>query len=79
MGATESNPTQKPGPGAAQDAPGAASSANGTDADSERRRTFFQSLSPEEREKLKAMSPEERQAWREKMRAQREKSGGAAN
>lgn len=79
VGATESNPTRKPGPGAAQDAPGAASSANGTDADSERRRAFFQSLSPEEREKLKAMSPEERQAWREKMRAQREKSGGAAN
>jgi multidrug efflux system membrane fusion protein len=28
------------------------------------RRAFFQSLSPQEREKLKQMSPEERQAWR---------------
>jgi hypothetical protein len=63
-----------PTDGTAQDAP-----ANGSDADGERRRAFFQSLSPEEREKIKAMSPEERQAWREKMRAQREKSGGAAN
>ena len=63
---------------AAHEAP-AASAASGTDADSERRRAFFQSLSPEEREKLKAMSPEERQAWREKMRQQRgDKSGGGA-
>jgi multidrug efflux system membrane fusion protein len=61
--------------GAQHEAP-AAGSANGANADSERRRAFFQSLSPEEREKIKAMSPEERQAWREKMRQQR---GGAAN
>jgi multidrug efflux system membrane fusion protein len=75
------NPAQKPSATAAPEAPTAAAStaATGTDADSERRRAFFQSLSPEERDKLKAMSPEERQAWREKMRAQREKSGGAGN
>jgi multidrug efflux system membrane fusion protein len=59
-------------------ASGTPPAADGSDADSERRRAFFQSLSPEEREKIKAMSPEERQAWREKMRAQREKSGGGA-
>ncbi len=63
--------TQKPTAGAMQDAP-----TNSADADSERRKAFFQSLSPQEREKLKAMSPEERQAWREKMRQQR---GGTAN
>lgn len=39
------------------------------DAAAAQRRAFFQSLSPEEREKLRNMSPEERQAWREKMRA----------
>ena len=72
--AAASSTGHKPTDGTAQDAP-----ANGSDADGERRRAFFQSLSPEEREKIKAMSPEERQAWREKMRAQREKSGGAAN
>ena len=63
--------TQKPTAGAMQDAP-----TNSADADSERRKAFFQSLSPQEREKLKAMSPEELQAWREKMRQQR---GGTAN
>ena len=72
--AAASSTGHKPTDGTAQDAP-----ANGSDADGERRRAFFQSLSPEEREKIKAMSREERQAWREKMRAQREKSGGAAN
>ena len=72
--AAASSAGHKPIAGTAQDAP-----AKGSDADGERRRAFFQSLSPEEREKIKAMSPEERQAWREKMRAQREKSGGAAN
>ena len=72
--AAASSAGHMPTDGTAQDAP-----ANGSDADGERRRAFFQSLSPEEREKIKAMSPEERQAWREKMRAQREKSGGAAN
>ena len=72
--AAVSTAVQKPASGTTQEAP-----ANGSDADSERRRAFFQSLSPEEREKIKAMSLEERQAWREKMRAQREKSGGAAN
>lgn len=69
-------PTAPPsGNKAAADAQPGGGTGGGTDADSERRRAFFQSLSPEEREKLKAMSPEERQAWREKMRAQREKSG----
>ena len=72
--AAASSAGHKPIAGTAQDAP-----AKGSDADGERRRAFFQSLSPEEREKIRAMSPEERQAWREKMRAQREKSGGAAN
>jgi multidrug efflux system membrane fusion protein len=57
----------------------AAGAANGPDAAGGDRRAFFQSLSPEEREKLHNMSPEERQAWREKMRAQRgDKSGGGA-
>ena len=72
--AAASSAGHMPTDGTAQEAP-----ANGSDADGERRRAFFQSLSPEEREKIRAMSPEERQAWREKMRAQREKSGGAAN
>jgi multidrug efflux system membrane fusion protein len=72
--ATASSATEKPTNSNAPDVP-----ASGSDADSERRRAFFQNLSSEEREKIKAMSPEERQAWREKMRAQREKSGGAAN
>ena len=72
--AAASSAGHMPTDGTAQDAP-----ANDSDADGERRRAFFQSLSPEEREKIRAMSPEERQAWREKMRAQREKSGGAAN
>ena len=72
--AAASSAGHKPIAGTAQDAP-----AKGSDADGERRRAFFQSLSPEEREKIRAMSPEERQAWRETMRAQREKSGGAAN
>ena len=61
---------------AGADAAKPAGAAPAIDTDSERRRAFFQSLSPEERDKLKAMSPEERQAWREKMRQQR---GGAAN
>ena len=70
--AAGSSAGQRPSTGATSDAP----AVGGNDADSERRRAFFQSLSPQEREKLKAMSPEERQAWREKMRQQR---GGTAN
>ncbi len=70
--AAGSSAGQRPSTGATSDAP----AVGGNDADSERRKAFFQSLSPQEREKLKAMSPEERQAWREKMRQQR---GGTAN
>lgn len=51
--------------------PGATADAAGED-----RRAFFQSLSPEDREKLHNMSPDERKAWIAKMRSQR---SGAAN
>jgi multidrug efflux system membrane fusion protein len=79
-GAATSDVTPKPSVDSAQQAP-ATGAANGTDADGERRRAFFQSLSQEERDKLRAMSPEERQAWREKMRQQRggQFGGGATN
>jgi multidrug efflux system membrane fusion protein len=79
-GAAASDVTQKPSADYAQQAP-ATGAANGTDADGERRRAFFQSLSQEERDKVRAMSPEERQAWREKMRQHRggQSGGGATN
>lgn len=59
---------QQPTAAATEQAPAA-------DGSSDARRAFFQSLSPEEREKLRNMTPEERQAFREKMRA---KNGGQA-
>ncbi len=48
----------------------------GADAATNDRRAFFQSLSQEERDKLRAMDPDERRATIEKLRAQ--KNGGKA-
>lgn len=63
---------QHPAP-AGNEAPQAA------DGGSDARRAFFQSLSPEEREKLRNMTPEERQAFREKMRAKMGNQSAPAN
>ncbi|NVO06048.1 MAG: efflux RND transporter periplasmic adaptor subunit [Rhodoferax sp.] len=57
-------------------APAAAEGA-APDAAANDRRAFFQSLSQEERDKLRAMDPDERRALIEKLRAQ--KSGGKAS
>ncbi|WP_342619247.1 MdtA/MuxA family multidrug efflux RND transporter periplasmic adaptor subunit [Rhodoferax sp. GW822-FHT02A01] len=59
-----------PQPAAGKEGPAEnAGAAGADDAAAAQRRAFFQSLSPEDREKLRNMTPEERQAWREKMRA----------
>jgi multidrug efflux system membrane fusion protein len=70
-------PTPKAAPGTA--APQAPASADAGNSD---RRAFFQSLSPDERDKLRAMDPDERRAWIEKRRAQAgagKASGAGAN
>ena len=59
----------------ARQAPEAAEGA-APDAAANDRRAFFQSLSQEERDKLRAMDPDERRAFIEKLRAQ--KNGGKA-
>lgn len=54
----------------------AAAEGTAADAAASDRRAFFQSLSQEERDKLRAMDPDERRAFVEKLRAQ--KNGGKA-
>ncbi len=56
-------------PAAAKEASAGSAGADGSDDAAAQRRAFFQSLSPDEREKLRNMTPEERHAWREKMRS----------
>jgi len=43
------------------------------------RRAFFQSLSPEERDQLRAMDPDARRAWIDKRRAQTGAGKASAN
>jgi multidrug efflux system membrane fusion protein len=75
-GTAASGATPKPAESAGKQPGTNEPAAGGTDAAGGDRRAFFQSLSQEDRDKLRAMDPDDRRAFVEKLRAQ--KNGGKA-